>query len=33
VRTPAGEQAGLFDWDAIAATAIEAIVRGLAPDP
>jgi AcrR family transcriptional regulator len=33
VRTPAGEQAGLFDWDAISTTAIEAMVRGLAPDP
>jgi AcrR family transcriptional regulator len=34
-RTPAGDavSADRFDWDAIATTAIEAMVRGLAPDP
>ncbi len=32
-RTPTGDKLELFDWDRIAAIAIEAIVRGLAPDP
>jgi AcrR family transcriptional regulator len=33
-RTPAGDHPSseLFDWDAIATTAIEALLRGLAPD-
>jgi AcrR family transcriptional regulator len=32
-RTPTGDKLELFDWDTIATIAIEALVRGLAPDP